>query len=214
MCEFTWIEDLLIGCSKLGDYATAASYFHHIAPFYAGGSWDSLEVSILTFYARCLKELGRKDDYVRVMLKILGKSAAEAIGPNQAEETMAGSGQECSDPGTLSNSPRPGLIGTTEFATDLLSYSANLQREISVPMSMFMRNIKVSPYIRHYDDKDGFQLQLSFRCMLGDRIPIQGAKVKISSTGEGPLREIWLESDEALRLRPGPIKLWLHSNVG
>lgn len=172
-----------------------------------------LEVSVLTFYARCLKKLDRKDDYVRVILKILGKKAEEATGSSQAGIPLLGSGQESSDTVLSGDPSRSSVTGTTEFAADLLSYSAELQREISVPMNRYMRNIKVNPSIKHYDDKDGFQLQLSFQCMLGDRIPIQSAKVKISTTGDGPLREIWLESGEALTLRPGPFRLWLHSNV-
>lgn len=169
---------------------------------------------ILTFYARCLKKLGRKDDYVRVILKILGKNAAEAVGSPGAVVAPISSGQESSGTAVPSSPSCSSVTSTTEFATDLLSYAAELHREISVPMNRYMRNITVNPYIKHYDDKDGFQLQLSFRCMLGDRLPIQSAKVKISSTGDGPLREIWLESDEPLNLRPGLIKLWLHSNVG
>ena len=152
------------------------------------------------------------DDYVRVILRILGKKAAEAVGSRWAEGALGTSGQESSDT-AISSNPSPSMVGTTEFAADLLSHSAGLHREISAPMSRYMRNIKVSPFVRHYDDKDGFQLQLSFWCMLGDCIPIQGAKVKIISTDGGPVREIWLESDETITLRPGPIKVWLHSNV-
>lgn len=169
-----------------------------------------LEISILTFYARCLKKLGRKDDYVRVILKILGKNAREGVSSRGADGALINSGQESSDP-VISNTS---MTATTELATDLISYAAELHREISVPMNRYMRNIKVNPYIKHYDYKDGFQLQLSFRCMLGDRIPIQSVKVKISSTGDGALREIWLETDEAITLLPGMINLWLHSNVG
>lgn len=172
-----------------------------------------LEVSVLTFYARCLKKLGRKDDYVRVILKILGKKAEEAIGSSQAGDPLVDSGQESSDNVVSGDPSRSSVTGTTGFAADLLSYSAELQREISVPMNRYMRNIKVNPSIKHHDDKDGFQLQLSFQCMLRDKIRIQGAKVKISSTGDGPLREIWLENDGALTLRPGLFRLWLHSNV-
>lgn len=168
---------------------------------------------MLTFYARCLKKLGRNDDYVRVILKILGKNAAEGIASREADGALNISGQGPSDTVISGDRPRSFSPGTTEFGADLLSYAAELQREISVPMNRYMRNIKVNPYITSYDDKDGFQVQLSFRCMLGDKIPIQSARVKISSIDDGPLREIWLESDGTLTLRPGLIKFWLHSNV-
>src|SRR5881396_1908253 len=62
--------------SHLGDYATAATHFHRMAPFYAEGGWSLVETSMLIMYARCLKKLERNEEYAGVILRLLAKAVA------------------------------------------------------------------------------------------------------------------------------------------
>lgn len=169
---------------------------------------------MLTLYAHCLKQLGQNNDYVRVILKILAKKAAESVGRCSCHKKSVSNEQGTSSAQIPSDSDRTHMTGITELAADLLSYSAELQHEISVPMDRYFSNVLVNQQLRHYEDKDGFQLQLSFRCLLEESIPIQNARIKISGTLDGQPREIWLESDGPLTLKPGLVRIWVGSNVG
>jgi trafficking protein particle complex subunit 10 len=62
--------------SQSGDYSAAATYFGRLVPLYAQDRWSTIEDSLLSVYARCLKELHRKDEYVRIELALLAKYAA------------------------------------------------------------------------------------------------------------------------------------------
>ncbi|KAI9877272.1 MAG: hypothetical protein M1830_004355 [Pleopsidium flavum] len=207
------IADLAVLKFHLGDYATAASYFHQIAPFYAEGSWDLLEMSMLTLYAHCLKLSGQNDGYVRVILKIFAKRAAEIVGRSSFDNRSSSHTPEVESDQIPRKSDGPDMTGPGKLMADLVSYSAELQHEISVPMDRYASNISVNQQLRHFDDKDGFQLQLSFRCLLEDRISIQYARIKVSGTTDGQPKEIWLQNDESLTLELGLVRIWVTSNA-
>src|SRR6266536_6553729 len=69
------MADLAVLKYFLQDYGAAASYFYRMTPFYGEGGWTQVELSMLVMYAECLKELQRKEEYVRVVLKLLSKAA-------------------------------------------------------------------------------------------------------------------------------------------
>lgn len=64
--------DLAIIRFKLQDYKSAASYFDQLTGVYGKTEWKRLEVTVLDMYARCLKLLGRVEDYIKVALKTIG----------------------------------------------------------------------------------------------------------------------------------------------
>lgn len=165
---------------------------------------------MLMLYADCLKQLGQKDDYVRVILKILAKTAAEPMSISLFDVSISSNRPSTS----LATTARASSLSVVDFAADLLSYSSDLDHEISVPMDRYFSDIMVSPYLRHYDDKDGLQLQLFFRCLLEDRIPIRSVRVRISGTVDGQPRETWLENEGPLSIKSNPVRIWVGSNVG
>ncbi|RAL66918.1 hypothetical protein DID88_007700 [Monilinia fructigena] len=71
----TSMADMAILKYHLGDYAAAAFYFYRITPFYGDASWTQVEISLLVMYTKCLKELNRNDEYVKVVLKLLARVA-------------------------------------------------------------------------------------------------------------------------------------------
>ncbi|KAI9859250.1 MAG: hypothetical protein M1813_007024 [Trichoglossum hirsutum] len=198
----------------LGDYATAATHFHRMAPFYAEGGWSLVETSMLIMYARCLKEMRRNEEYVNVILKLLAKAIAreKRLLSRRRGKDMEMSGQNL---GSEPNDCFDGDVMTTRgYAQDLASLSKELSHEITVQMGRYFDDIYVEPYPRHPSDRDGFQLQLRIRHLLEDDLEVQGAKVRISSATGGQGREIWLESSSRFVLRKrGLSRVWVGSKV-
>lgn len=160
---------------RSGDYASAASYFHQIAPFYGDGHWNLLEGTALELYAQCLKHLDRNEEYVRVLLKLLAKYAAEKK-PLKQHAPMS--------------------MMTREYIHELVTNSSKMQKVISAPLDDFFGDVEVDPTIRRNGNSDGFQLQLSWRPLLGTKIKLQSVRVRLVSTSDPQASDIWLESPE------------------
>jgi len=169
---------------------------------------------MLKMHARCLKELHRRDEYIRMLLHLLAKSAGRekdflfpkiqtpSIKPPSAEK-LDDLGHQWLDDDHLD---------TRGILNELLTSSNDLPYDITVPMAKYFADITVEPYLRLYDHKDGFQLRLKFRHLLQDDLRIEKVRVRLIHTSiQG--REIWLEGNEPVNLRHGPIRIWVHSNV-
>ncbi|KAJ5789942.1 uncharacterized protein N7518_006953 [Penicillium psychrosexuale] len=165
------------------DYESAASYFHRMAPFYGSKYWIILEGSMLELHARCLKELKRNEDYVRMMIRLLSKFATYA----QAQLSV----RQKSVAGTIPSTEQEMLEG---HIRDLFEASGALQKDIPASLTDFFGELRVDPAIRLYDDKDGFQIQLSLRFLLGQQIEIDNLKVRLVSANSSQNSEHWIES--------------------
>ncbi|EKG21033.1 hypothetical protein MPH_01662 [Macrophomina phaseolina MS6] len=189
---------------ELGDFSAAATYFSRMAPLYAQNRWNLVEVTMLKMYAQCLKKLNRKDEYVRVLLDLLAKSAANQK-PSLSVNMRGSSG------------PTPWLdddrLDTTGVLKELVAFSEELPYDVPAPMSRYFSNIIVNPYIRHFEDQDGFQMSISFRHLLEDDIDIDKAKIRLVSMDPGENRDVWLETKEKLEIKQGQTTTWLHTNV-
>lgn len=201
--------------SELGDYARAAMYFSRLTPLYADQRWNFVETSMVKMHAQCLKRLHRKDDYVKVLLHLLARSATHKR-PSLLPRVRYPSGMNV-DP----NPRKDGLtwldgdwVNTEGFLTELVTYSGQLPYDVSVPMSQYFDHIVLEPYLRHYPDKDGFQLRLCIRHLLEDELDVDRVKVRLLSESSGQSGEIWLENQGSLRLSRGINKIWLDTNVG
>ena len=76
---------------ELGDFRAAAMYFGSMAgitskgspdaslSLYAKSRWNTVVATMLKMYARCLKKLNRKDEYIRTLLDLLARSSASRI---------------------------------------------------------------------------------------------------------------------------------------
>ncbi|EOD42867.1 putative tmem1 family protein [Neofusicoccum parvum UCRNP2] len=187
-----------------GDFSAAATYFSRMAPLYAQNRWNLVEVTMLKMYAQCLKKLNRKDEYVRVLLDLLAKSASNR------KPSLSLKMRRASIHTPWLNDDH---LDTTGILQELVKFSDELPYDVPAPMSRYFSDVLVDPYIQHYEDKDGFQMRLSFRHLLEDDIEIDKAKIRLVSIEPGENRDVWLETSEKLEVKQGQTTAWLHSHV-
>ncbi|KAK2784875.1 hypothetical protein FQN52_008811 [Onygenales sp. PD_12] len=204
------MADIAVLRYRAGEYASAASYFHQMAPFYAGCNWDVLEGTMLELYGRCLKHLGRKDNYVGVLLKLLGKYAGVV---QSGQKAAAIQSKRLSSAAPSSFSPVARNIITT-YIDDLFETSRSLSREISVPLQDFFGGVDISQTVLHFKDRDGMQLQLGLRFLLGNSIVLDGGvKIRLVNSTDVHNSEIWLENSDDTTLKSTTTKVLLQSSV-
>ncbi|KAJ5832647.1 hypothetical protein N7474_000958 [Penicillium riverlandense] len=182
------------------DYETAASYFQQIAPFYGSKHWVVLEGSMLELHTRCLKELKRNEEYVRTMLRLLANFAAYL----QAQLTVKQKALAAS----ASFMEQELLAG---YVSGLFDASQSLQKEVSASLTDFFTDLHVNPAIRLFDDKDGFQIQLSLRFLLGQQVDIDSIKVRLVSAGTAQHAEHWIESSNKSVVKSTTTKILIDS---
>ena len=184
------------------DYESAASYFHRMAPFYGSKYWIILEGSMLELHARCLKELKRNEDYVRMMIRLLSKFATYA----QAQLSV----RQKSMAGTIPSTEQEMLEG---HIRDLFEASGALQKDIPASLTDFFGELRVDPAIRLYDDKDGFQIQVSLRFLLGQQIEIDNLKVRLVSANSSQSSEHWIESSAKFAVKSSTTQILIDCSV-
>ncbi|KAF3041496.1 hypothetical protein E8E12_001675 [Didymella heteroderae] len=206
---------------ELGDFRAAAIYFGSMAgitnkgspdanlSLFAKSRWNTVVATMLKMYARCLKKLNRKDEYIRTLLDLLSRSSASRI-------SFSSSSKRTNDEG-ISDMPNDWLnddkVDTGGVLSELVNFSQQLPYDVSVQMADYFTDIAVEPYLRHYEDKDGFQLRLQFRHILEDEVEIRAAKVRLVSANSTTAKDIWLETPEAITIRKGLIRLWVGCNI-
>ncbi|KAJ5301668.1 hypothetical protein N7508_006531 [Penicillium antarcticum] len=184
------------------DYEAAASYFHRMAPFYGTKFWVILEGSMLELHARCLKELKQNEEYVRMLLRLLSKFASYA----QAQLSVRQK--------TLVNS-----IPSTEqelldgHVSDLFEASGALQKDIPASLTDFFADLKVDPAIRLFHDRDGFQIQLSLRFLLGRQIEVDSLKARLVSANTSQNSEHWVESSSKFIVKSSSTQILIDSST-
>ncbi|KAF2274282.1 TMEM1 family protein-like protein [Westerdykella ornata] len=188
----------------VGDYAAAAMYFGRMASSFAESRWNLVEATMLRLYAQCLKKLNRKDEYVRTLLDLLTKSAAHKRRVKSGKDHEAGLPNNWLDDDKLE---------TAGVLAELIEYSEQLPYDKTVAMNYYFEDISVEPFVRHYEDKDGFQLRLTFRHVLEDGIVIDRAKVHLVGTTPAQTKDIWLDSTGSIEVKRGICRVWLNSNV-
>ncbi len=200
--------------SEAGDYAAAAAYIQQAAPAYAQNRWSRIESAMLKLYSQCLKKLDRKEEYVKVVLTLLAKSAANEqarLLPRMRISDTATVAAEQDQPET--NWLDEDYLDTIGYLRELVTFSETMSHNVSVPFQKYFSNVHVEPYVRHFPDRDGFQLKLRFRHLLEDDILVHKASVRLTSTAPGHNRDILLESTEPVRLTRGSVKIWVCTNV-
>ncbi|GAB7352948.1 hypothetical protein MBLNU459_g3523t3 [Dothideomycetes sp. NU459] len=196
----TVTSDLAILKFQMRDYAQAATYFQRSSVSYMQTSWAYVHGEMLRNYAKCLKELHRKDEYMRVMLSLLGKATQRARSLPGAR--MPGSAAWVDEE----------TIDVGGFLDELVVFSDELPYNFIASMMDFFTDIRVDPEVLHYTDKDGFSLRLQFRNLFEDMVDLDRIKLRLVLAGD-PSREIWLESAGIVNLRSGVVKLNVSSNI-
>lgn len=196
------IADIAILRFRQGDYETAASYFHQMAPFYGSKFWVVLEGTMLELYSRCLKELKRNEDYVRMLLRLLAKFAS------YSQSRLSDKPKALSAPTSIVEQER--LAG---YVSDLFEGAGTLQKDVTTSLLDFFADLHVEPAIRLYDNKDGFQIQLSLRFLLGPQIEIDSVKVRLVSTSNLQNAEHWIEGSTGFVIKSSTTKILIDSSV-
>ncbi|OAX81311.1 hypothetical protein ACJ72_04346 [Emergomyces africanus] len=202
------MADIAVLRYRAGDYATAASYFHQMAPFYASCRWGVLEGVMLELYGRCLKCLDRKEDYVRVLLKLLGNYAGVA---QSGQSAWALPSKRISSAAPSSSSISRTLVST--YVNDVFETSHSLSTEFSVPLNQFFGDIDICPAVHHLEDKDGMLVQLSLRFLLGSKIEVDSVKMRLVNSEGVHNSEIWLENSDEVVVKSTTSKFLLRSFV-
>ncbi|RAL11132.1 putative TMEM1 family protein [Aspergillus homomorphus CBS 101889] len=196
------LADMALLRYRQSDFGAAASYFHQLTPFYGNKHWAVLEGVSLEMYARCLKELDRSEEYVRTILRLLAKFAAWT-------ESNLSSRQKTLDASHIFS--ENALV--SEYVDELFKASGALNKEVYAPMTDFFGDLKVKPAIIHYEDKDGFQLQLALRFLLGKRIEINSLKLRLVSAHNPQNNEHWLEMPTGMTIKSSSTKVLVDSSV-
>ncbi|KAI9923776.1 hypothetical protein MW887_008258, partial [Aspergillus wentii] len=196
------VADIAILRFRQADYSAAASFFHHIAPFYGSKNWVVLEGIMLEMYARCLKELKRSEEYVRMVLRLLAKFAA------YSQANLSGR-QKTLDASSVFTEKSP----VSQYVDELFEASGALQKEISAPLADFFGDLRVNPAIRHYEDKDGFQIQLSLRFLLGEKIDVESIKARLVNASGTQSNEHWIDAPTKAMIRSSPTKIMIDSSM-
>ncbi|KAF9882827.1 hypothetical protein FE257_005100, partial [Aspergillus nanangensis] len=194
------LADMALLRFRQGDYAAAASYFHQITPFYGNKFWIVLEGVMLEMYSRCLKELNRTEEYVRMLLRLLAKFAVHKQSDLSPREKTLDASHIFTEQTTV-----------TKYVEELFQASVALQRDVSAPLTDFFADVDVSPVILHYADKDGFQMQLSLRFLLGKRIDIDSVKIRLVSAGSGQSSEHWVEASTKATIKSSSTRVLVDS---
>lgn len=194
------MSDLAVMKYYLKDYAAAASYFLRTTPFYGESGWSLLELSMLVMYSTCLRELKRNDEYVRVVLKLLSKAANSEKDRIQAKGLLKLNGEGVNE--------YPETEAFKGFLPDLLAAARSFNKEVKHSIQNFFINIELDGPPVYDDRQDSFSLTLKLRSVLADPLPVDKAMLRLV-TASGS-REIWVESNEGLTLKPGRNKIKLH----
>lgn len=199
------MADLVVLKYHIEDYAAAASYLYRMTTFYGEDGWTQIELSLLVIYAKCLKELQRKDDYVRIALKLLSRAAG-------AEKERIERGTSTQN-GGISAFSHDELVPDEPYLNDLLQITATFQREVQVPLQNFFSHVEVDGTAKYHSGRDSFALQLRLRYLLDVELRIDKARVRITPTTGDANREIWLESDGPTVFKKGIVRIVVQSNV-
>lgn len=199
----TALADMAVLRFRQSDYGAAASYFHQIAPFYGNRRWAILEGVMLEMYARCLKELKRNEEYVRMAVRLLAKYAAHT-------QSQLSSRQKTLDASSIMAEET--LV--SEYVEDLFGAAGQLQKEVSTPLTDFFGDLNVKPAILHYKDRDGFQLQLYLRFLLGKRIDVDSVKIRlVSASSSAQSSEHWIETSAQSTIKSSSTRVLVDSSV-
>jgi len=160
---------------------------------------------MLRAYAKCLKELHRRDEYMRVMMSLLSKVIVR-----QRALSIPRSRFPITD--TSSTWLDDGNVDVSGVLEQIVAYSVEMPYDFTAMMNDFFNDIHVDQEVLHYDEKDGFSLNVQFRHLLQDPLTLDRVRLRLSHSRELG-QEIWLESDGQVSLKNGLVRLRLQSNV-
>ncbi|KAK0716652.1 trafficking protein particle complex subunit 10 [Apiosordaria backusii] len=200
------MADLAVLKFHLEEYKEAAFYFYRVIPFFGESSWALLELSMLVMYARCLKKLNKLDDYVNQALRqLLCKAAAAERDRLQQKSRFRN---------TLTSATQyPEASAITGFLADLISVSASLEKDVRIPLTSLCCDLALDGPPFYDEGQDSFSLFLDFHSLLVDDFEADSVSIRITSRTAGGNREIWLQTEKPVTIRPGLNKVRVQSTT-
>ena len=208
----------------------AAHYLEKLTTSYAGDGWGLIETNLLTMYAKCLNKMNRREEYVRILLKLLAKAASAKLRwdwrriatiTSPLPHTPLIHQFHPRDCGVIVEPPNIGeaSLDVRGYVPEIISMSDKLAQNITSPMNELFADILVEPYLRKLGDRrDGYKILVRFRYLLEEDLLVQTVKVRVvSMTGGLASREIWMnsppsEDGKGIRVCRGIQKIWLETN--
>lgn len=194
------MADLGVLKYHVGDFSGAAAYFYRATPFFGERGWSLLELSMLIMYSMCLRELKRKEDYVKVLLKLLSK-AATAEREKQRHVSSTHKGEQLDS------------LAMKGYLKMMLEAMASISTEFKHPLTNFVSDVDIVGYPIYTTGSDGFAVVIKVQSLLVENLPIEKARVHLVLTGGGVQQEMWLEARRPFALSPGSNKITLTSTV-
>lgn len=186
----------------MGDYANAASYFQRALPQHAQGKRSFIQAEMLRVYAQCLKELHRRDEFVRVTLSLVSK--------------VVSSRRSRRLPAVRFPSPSGWFdeedLDVRGYLPDLVAFSDELPYNFTTALTDFFADVEVGREVVHNSDKDGFSIQLHFRHLLEEDLSLDRIRLRLT-LAQDSAQEVWMESEGPIDLKFGLIRCSLRSNV-
>ena len=135
--------------------------------------------------AKSLQNLGRVEEYIEKAFRVI---AIEQKGFNKFD-------------------------GSSWHISALLAASALLRTSVYIPLRDHFNEVRLDQHIRHCEDHDGFQMQLTFRSVSRTEFPIHSIGVEICNTGKAQANDIVLENNDIINIKPGIQRVLVSSNV-
>lgn len=199
------MADLALLRYHLKDYAGAASYLYRLTRFYGEAGWEEIQMSMLVMYVKCLKELKRYDEYVKIAITLLSKGAAQ-----EKARLVRKSGFKFGHGGSLEHDEDLSIDG---YLTDMMTVVPTLQHDISVPLKYFFASIEVEGAARYHEGRDSFSLQFKLRYLLPDDLHVDKGKARLVPVTGGQGRDIWLHIEEPTDIKAGINRVQFQSSV-
>lgn len=172
---------------------------------YLQSNWSYIQSEMLRIYARCLKELHRKDEYMRVTLSLLGKVVAKSR--SQKLPTVRFPSRDTSESWLDED-----YIDMHGDLAEIVRFSEELPYNFTAAMGDYFVDIKVDQVLGHHEDKDGFILRLQFQHLLEDDLPLDRIRVRLVNVHDSN-QDIWLERSDVNTLKQGVIRTSVGCNV-
>ncbi|KAI5305235.1 hypothetical protein KEM55_009095, partial [Ascosphaera atra] len=200
--------DLALVRFNAGDYNSAVRYFEHLTHFYGTHRWHALEGVMLELQARSLQKLGRDEEYVKALLKLLANYAGAVQSGKKAVPTSR-KRQSTAAPLTFTTEVDNKI---KQYVNDLVGMSDKLSRSTVVPLLNFFGGLTVSPVVSHNENKDGMKLQISLRFLLGELVEIKRLQVHLVDPLNPQTAPVCFECPEDAVVKSTPTRLLIETS--
>ncbi|KAK5136427.1 hypothetical protein LTR08_003072 [Meristemomyces frigidus] len=194
------IAELALLKREQGDLEAAETFIRHILPSYTVEGWTAVTADIMVVYAECLKELGQKEEYLKIALDLLAGACEKKM--SRKSLTMRVSGEHEEDE----------VMDAESVLSELIAYSKGLKQEVTRPMERYFTDVVVEQEVKHHNDGDGFALRLRWQHVLDDEVELDEVSARLISVDDAN-REIWLVSDGSVTLQPGAVSCDLEATT-